>query len=143
MVGGPIERIALHRALSEDIPSRFVHVVDYEISDDRGAAVVLLVLNPDDDRFARLSFCEGYGGDWRELSQADAFGAASNWAAGRWVAYISGEAPTGASAVTVRHRCVTKQRPVVQGLFLAAFWPGSADPEASPPPPPELVAFGD
>lgn len=143
MVSDPDERIALHQVLSEVIPSRFVEVVDYEISDDRAAAIVLLVLNPDDDRYARLSFCEGYDGTWRELSQADAFGAASNWAAGRWVAYISGQAPTGASAVTVRHGGVTRQRPIVEGLFLVAFWLRSADPEASPPAPPELVAFED
>lgn len=137
----PELRDALAQAVGEGVPPRFVRVADADLSDDGDAAVVLVVLNPNEDPYPRLSFCEHVGGVWRELAEADPTLPAVNWAAGRWVAYAGGSAPAGASVVSVRHGDETRERPVVDGLYVAAFWASPGGSEDDPPNPPDVIAW--
>jgi hypothetical protein len=137
-----VTRAAFEEAVSEDgPPRRYVRVLDADIAEDGNAALVLLELNPGDDPYPMVSFCECLEGDWQELVSTEALAAAANWAAGRWVAYVSGEAPEGATAAVVSQDGRQRVRPVVDGLYVAAFWCAPGEPDDEPPDPPVVLDF--
>jgi hypothetical protein len=133
---------AFEEAVSEDgPPRRYVRVLDADVAADGNAALVLFVLNPGDDPYPMVSFCECMEGDWQELVSTEALVAGANWAAGRWVAYVSGEAPAGAKAVVVNQNGRRRERPVVDGFYVAAFWYPPGEPDDEPPDSPLVLDF--
>jgi hypothetical protein len=138
----PATRVALEQAVREGgPPRRYVRVLDADIADDGRVALVLSLLNPDDSPYPMISFCQSFDGVWQELVMTEALGAGANWAADRWVAYVSGEAPEGATTVVLRQETRTRRRPVVGGFYVAAFWfpPGGPDDQA--PDAPTVLEF--
>jgi hypothetical protein len=133
---------ALQRAVGEDIPAQYVHVVDAAVAPDGRNAVALVLLNPDGpEPTAMISFCLHDEGEWDELVMTEAGELGTNWLGDRWVAYASGEAPPDATAVLAEHDGATDRRPVAGGLYVVAFWgqPGGAEDE--PAHPPAIVGF--
>ncbi|MEA2394611.1 MAG: hypothetical protein QOJ82_2502 [Solirubrobacteraceae bacterium] len=112
----------MQRAIADDLPSDTVVVIDVDTSIDGDAAVVLSHLGSHRDPLLWLSFCERFGGTWRELVGTEAGDAGSNWAANRWIAYASGRAPAGARAFRATLGGVSRVRAVRDGYFLVAFF---------------------
>ena len=136
------ERLAFERAIAENgVPAGQVRVLDADVSEDGQAALALAMINPGADPYPMISFQEAYDGEWNDLVLTEADDAAANWAADRWVSYVSGEAPAGASSVLVDQGGRSKRRPVVEGRFVAAFWFPRGGPEDAPPDPPAVVRF--
>jgi len=131
---------ALSRAIAEEIPARFVKVVDAVVAPDGRNAVVLVLFNADTpDAVAMISFCLHDEGEWDELVTTDAGDVGTNWLGDRWVAYASGEAPAGATAVVAQHAGATDRRPVTDGgLYVVAFFGPPGDDEFKLVRPPEI-----
>lgn len=133
---------AYQQAVERDISARHVRALDADVAEDGQAALGLLLLNPEADPLPRLSFCSIQNGTWWEEVQDDGFGeAATNWASGRWVSYVSGRAPRDAFAVEVRLQDELRTRAIVAHLFVVAFWHPRADSSSARPTAPELVKF--
>src|SRR4051794_38213230 len=142
IVIGASERAAFERAIAENgVPADQVRVLDADISEDGDAALALALINAGGDPYPMISFLEAYDGEWSDLVLTEADGAGANWAAERWVSYVSGEAPAGASVVVVEQDGHAKRRPVAEGRYVAAFWRPRGGPEDAPPEPPVVVRF--
>lgn len=70
----------LHDAVSEEVPGRFVRVLDAVVAPDGRNAVVLVVLNADTpDPVLMISSCLYDDGRWEELVMTEGGDAGTDW----------------------------------------------------------------
>ncbi len=119
----------LEAVIAGGIPRKRVEVVSLHLS--ALTPVALSLVRVDDPELLGLSLCEGYGGVWSELqlvldpAPADGGGSAMVWVYGEddaWVACGFGR-ETNHQAVRATFRGESQVFPVVEGFWLASFWP--------------------
>lgn len=112
----PVKRSAAIGSARPALRTVRVRVLDAVVAPDGRNAVVLVVLNADTpDPVLMISSCLYDDGRWEELVMTEGGDAGTNWLGDRCVAYASGQAPEGATAVVAEHLGMTGRRPIADG----------------------------